>query len=228
MVRFGPSRKGTQRGCRFHHEPVQAPVFFAHRRWAQRADPPSRVQPVGGGQLPDRSTDQHLRTQDPEQSVRRQGLRQFVHTSRTGTCPTDRSASRASFASTPVRREYGDIYQQRIYRSRSQMRWGVQHFHDQVQIARGRLAHDQRRLQRPARHGNALCLQTLQSKDHDHSTNGSGSYLFDNEIDQRYRDLRHRYTKDAGLRDAALLPPLVSLFRPSKTIIGLLFSFVFL
>ena len=121
MVRFGPSRKGTQRGCRFHHEPVQAPVFFAHRRWAQRADPPSRVQPVGGGQLPDRSTDQHLRTQDPEQSVRRQGLRQFVHTSRTGTCPTDRSASRASFASTPVRREYGDIYQQRIYRSRSQM-----------------------------------------------------------------------------------------------------------
>ena len=62
LFRFEPARKGTRHGHRFHHEPVQAPVVFAHRRRTQRAGPPSRGQPVGDGQLPDRSTDQRLRT----------------------------------------------------------------------------------------------------------------------------------------------------------------------
>ena len=86
--------------------------------------------------------------------------------------------------------------------------------------ARGRLAHYQRRLQRPARHGPAFCLKPFRSKDHDQDTNGSGSYMFDNEIDQRYPHLRHRYQRRGTTRCSApaLLPPQHHGQRPGQSV----------
>ena len=186
MVRFGPSRKGTQRGCRFHHEPVQVSSFKFSLRIVD--GPNGQIHRVEfnpsemGSYLIDlRISIYELKIQS-NRFVGKGYDSLFIRHGRG-------RVQRIGRPAVPVLRPRQSGGSMEIFINNGftgqDLRWGVQHFHDQVQIARGRLAHDQRRLQRPARHGNALCLQTLQSKDHDHSTNGSGSYLFDNEIDQR-------------------------------------------